>query len=80
MQVLLSRVTDGYEDHTKQVEQKGLGGTLILMHEINSGQLKGLQTSFMYSRAEEDRKGSKRGDKLKYRDLKFTIHYPMNLF
>lgn len=73
-------VTDGYEDYTKSVEQEGLGGTLMLFHNIKEGKLKGLSTSILYSYAEEDRVGSVRGDKLDYNDLMVKVHYPVDLF
>ena len=76
----LVTVTDGYEDHTKTVEQEGLGGNLLLLHTVREGELKGLKTTIVYSYAEEDRVGSTKGDQLDYFDLMVKVHYPMDLF
>lgn len=73
-------LTDGYESHTKTVEQEGLGGTIMMFHNVKEGRLKGLSTSIVYSVAKEDRVGSSKGDELDYNDLMVKIHYPVNIF
>ncbi|MBO9482905.1 OprD family outer membrane porin [Salinisphaera sp. G21_0] len=78
--------TDGYEDYTKTVKQEGIGGTLLLMHKVKEGELKGLETTFVYSNATEDRKGvdghpdSQRGGNLDYYDIMLKVHYPVDIF
>ncbi|MDD1795489.1 OprD family outer membrane porin [Enterovibrio sp. ZSDZ42] len=71
--------TDGDLDSYETTVVDGIGANLTISHKFTSGQLKGLKSSLVLNKAEEDQTGEKAGQ-LDYYDIKFAAQYDFNFF
>ena len=70
--------THGDLDSSEKTEIDGIGANATISHKFTSGDLKGLKSSLILNKAEEDQSGEKAGT-LDYYDIKLAIQYDFNL-
>lgn len=70
--------TNGYEDHSREVDIEGYGINYGVMYKAKSGPLEGLDIKLFGDWCMERRDGSQLGDRLHFWDVKLTVQYDID--